>query len=149
MTDPGVTIVTGALAGGARADLTVPTAARYLDEPMRIDGSGRTTLATSDEHVRDLIRAVLFTEPFERPNRPDFGCALKTMVFLPNHEVLASATKALVQGALQKWLELEILVVDVAVEAVDAELRVTIVYQRRSDGGQRRETFRGHYGQVG
>jgi phage baseplate assembly protein W len=148
MTQPGMTIVTGARAPGPRADLTTPLPPRHLDEPMRVDGSGRTARTDDDDHVRDLIRAVLFTEPFERPNRPDFGCAMRTMVFLPNHEVLASATKALVQGALQKWLETEILVVDVQVEAVDAQLQVTIVYQRRSDGGQRRETFRGYSGPV-
>lgn len=133
---------------GPRVELTRPAPPRALDAPLTLDSRGRASRADGDEHLRDLIRAVLFTEPGERVNRPDFGCALKTMVFLPNHEALAAATRALIQTALQQWLAQEMVVEAVDVQAVDSELRITIVYQRRSDGARRREVIAHRAGSV-
>jgi phage baseplate assembly protein W len=124
-----------------RIELTRPGTPRYADAPLTLDARGRTARASEDEHVRDLIRAVLFTEPGERVNRPTFGCALKTLVFAPASDALASATQALVHGALQQWLEREIIVESVDVEADEAELRVNVVYERRSDGVRRRDVL--------
>ena len=106
----------------------------YLDFPLRIDGRGRTASTDGPEHVRDLIRQVLFTSPGERVNRPDFGCGLKTLVFAPGGEVLAAATQVLVKGALQKWLADEIQVEAVDVQAEDERLVVTVGYVLRETG---------------
>src|SRR5690606_41985143 len=78
---------------------------RFLDFPFGLDASGRTAQTDADEHVRDLIYQVLFTNPGERVNRPDFGCGLKQLVFAPNSDALAASTQQLVQGALLRWLE--------------------------------------------
>ena len=88
-----------------------------------------------------MIFQVLFTNPGERVNRPDFGCGIKQLVFMPNSDALATATQFLVQGALQRWLDSVIQVESVDVEAVEAELRVTVVYSKRSGGGPRRDVF--------
>ena len=48
---------------------------------------------------------MLFTNPGERVNRPDFGCGIGQLVFMPNSDALAAATQFLVQGALQRWLD--------------------------------------------
>ncbi len=114
---------------------------RFLDHPFHIDGRGRSALTDEDGHVRDLIYQVLFTSPGERVNRPDFGCGLKQMVFLPNSDALAAATQLLVQGALQRWLERVIQVERVAVEAREEELRVTVVYRKLSSGERRQDLF--------
>jgi phage baseplate assembly protein W len=106
----------------------------YLDFPFHLDGRGRTAQTGSDDHVRDMIYQVLFTDPGERVNRPDFGCGLRSLLFMPNSDVLAAATQTLVKGSLQRWLEQEIRVERVAVEAVGSQLRVEVVYVRRSDG---------------
>lgn len=106
----------------------------YLDFPFRIDGSGRSATTDGPEHVRDLIRQVLFTNPGERLNRPDFGCGLKTLVFAPGGEALAAATQVLVKGALQKWLADEIEVEAVEVRADDERLVVTVGYVLRETG---------------
>ena len=84
---------------------------------------------------------MLFTSPGERVNHPDFGCGLKTLVFMPNSDVLAAATQALVKAALQKWLELEIQVERVEVRAQDSTLSVTVEYVPRSGGGRRVDNF--------
>lgn len=113
----------------------------FLDIPFHIGGAGRTASTDDDDHVRDLILQVLFTSPGERVNRPDFGCGLKAMVFAPAGEAAAAATQVLVKGALQKWLQDEIEVHDVSVEAVESRLTVTVAYRRRIDGELRAERF--------
>jgi phage baseplate assembly protein W len=113
----------------------------FLDFPFHIDGRGRSAETEDDDHIRDLIMQVLFTDPGERLNRPDFGCGLKQLVFMPNSDALVTATQFLVQGSLQRWLEAVIQVETVEVEAVDSELRVLLVYRKRSGGGLRQEVF--------
>jgi uncharacterized protein len=113
----------------------------HLDFPFHLDGRGRVATAGEDDHIRDMIRLVLFTSPGERVNRPDFGCGLKTLLFMPNSDVLAAATQTLVKGALQKWLEREIQVEQVEVLAEGEKLTVTVVYVTRASGERRVDTF--------
>lgn len=113
----------------------------FLDVPFHVGGAGRTASVGDDDHVRDLILQVLFTSPGERVNRPHFGCGLKAMVFAPAGEAAAAATQVLVKGSLQKWLQDEIEVQDVVVEAVESTLTVTVVHRRRLDGELRAERF--------
>jgi Bacteriophage baseplate protein W len=115
--------------------------APYLDVPFHVAGSGRTATTGEDDHIRDLIFGVLFTSPGERVNRPDFGCGLKTLVFAPASQAVAAATKLLVKGSLQKWLENEIEVEDVEVEAIESRIEVTVVYRKRVGGERRVEQF--------
>lgn len=113
----------------------------FLDYPYGIDARGRSATTAEDDHVRDLILQVLFTNPGERVNRPEFGCGLKSLVFMPNSSALAAATQALVKGALQKWLEREIHVEEVAIEAKDEKLEVVVAYRRRGAEERRVERF--------
>lgn len=113
----------------------------FLDFPFHIDGPGRAAETPEDDHIRDMIFQVLFTDPGERVNRPDFGCGLKQLVFMPNSDVLATATQFLVQGALQRWLETVIQVESVEVETIDSQLRITVAYRKHSGGDTRRDIF--------
>jgi len=113
----------------------------YLQFPFGIDGSGRCETTDVEDHVRQMIRLVLFTQPGERVNRPDFGCGIRGLVFRPNGEVLAGATRVLIQSALQKWLGDVIQVDAVEVVADDSSLRIRIAYARRETGERRIETF--------
>lgn len=113
----------------------------YLDDPFHLDTRGRSAETGADDHVRDLIFQVLFTSPGERVNRPDFGCGLKQLVFMPNSDVLATATQQLVQGSLQRWLAEVIDVERVDVQSIDSRLEVTVVYVRRSDGQRQEDRF--------
>lgn len=110
----------------------------FLDYPFRIDGRGRVAITDADNHIRDMIFQVLFTNPGERVNRPDFGCGLLKLVFAPNSDVLATTTQFMVQGSLQRWLDDIIQVEQVQVTNEDERLIVEVVYVRR-DNGQREE----------
>lgn len=72
--------------------------------PYDIDGSGRTSAADRDSHLRDLIEQVLFTAAGERVMRPDFGSGLLGMVFDPGGPEIAATAQYLIQGALEHWL---------------------------------------------
>jgi phage baseplate assembly protein W len=110
-----------------------------VDYPFHIDGRGRTATTGLDDHVRDMIEQLLFTNPGERVNRPDFGSGLLDLVFAPNSPELSAALQFGMQGALQRWLGDVIEVESLLVESDDAVLRITIRYvvrrtaQRRTD----------------
>jgi len=112
-----------------------------LDYPYHFDRRGRTADTDDANHVRDLIEQVLFTAPGERVMRPDFGSGVAQLVFGLNSVEVAGATQMLVQGALQKWLGEKIAVLEVRVESIDAELRVTVSYQLLRDGRVVTESF--------
>ena len=113
----------------------------YFDFPYQIDGRGRTAETDEDDHIRDLIYQVLFTSPGERVNRPDFGCGVSQLVFMPNSEALAAATPFLVQGSLTRWLDGVIAVQRVECVANDNLLTIGVVFTKRSTGEQRAESF--------
>ena len=115
----------------------------YLNFPYFIDGRGRTAETGRDRHVRQMIEQVLFTNPGERVNRPDFGCGLRRLVFMPNAQPLAAATQVLVKSALQQWLQNEILVEKVDVTAVENTLTITVAYTNRDTGERQVDEFTG------
>jgi phage baseplate assembly protein W len=118
-----------------------------LDFPLHVDARGHTAQTDVAGHVRDLVHQVLFTTPGERVMRPDFGCGLRTLVFMPNSDALATATQALVKSALQRWLEREIQVESVEVRAEHERLHVEVAYVSRLSGERRVERFDGAGGQ--
>ena len=113
----------------------------YLDHPFHFDGRGRTATPDIDDHVRDMLYQVLFTNPGERVNRPDFGCGLLQLVFMPNSDALATATQYTVQGAIQHWLGDLIQVEQVKVSAEEARLQVEVVYRKLGEPQPRRVEF--------
>jgi len=122
--------------------------ARYLDHPFHFDGKGRTATTDVDDHVRDMIYQVLFTNPGERVNRPDFGCGLMQLAFMPNSDLLATATQFLVQGALQHWLADIIQVERLQIASEDERLIVDVVYVRLDNGERVQDQFAKSIGSV-
>src|SRR5436309_11602422 len=111
-----------------------------IDFPFQFDSRGRTATTGDDDHVRDMIEQLLFTNPGERVNRPDFGSGLLQLVFAPNSPELAAALQFTVQGALQRWLGDVIDVQSLEVTSEDASLRVVVQYVVRRTGDTRVET---------
>ncbi len=104
-----------------------------LEFPYRIDSRGRSAEREGDARIRQMIEQVLFTQPGERVNRPDFGCGLLQLVFAPNSDALAAALQSTVQGSLQQWLGELIEVEGVQIEHVDERLQVSVQYIVRRD----------------
>ena len=96
--------------------------------PFKIDGKGHTAITNEQEHIYQLIEQVLFTDLGERVNHPTFGTGIRQLVFAPNNNELAIATKFLIQGALQQWLGDLITVTSVEVNSDESMLNVTIKY---------------------
>jgi|SRR5436853_635052 phage baseplate assembly protein W len=115
--------------------------AAHLDIAFSFDANGRAAVTDDDDHIRDMIKAVLFTTPGERVNRPDFGCGIRQLVFAPLSDTLTATTQHLVQGSLLRWLGDVILVEDVAVEAMDSSLSITVTYSVRATSERQTAVF--------
>ena len=112
-----------------------------VDYPLRFDGRGRTAQTDPDDHVRDMIEQLLFTNPGERVNRPDFGSGLLELVFASNSPELASALQFTMQAALQRWLGDLIDIEGLEVQSQDATLRVAVQYVVKRTGARRAEVI--------
>src|SRR6266566_1476303 len=112
-----------------------------IDFPFHFDSRGRTATTDDDDHIRDMIEQLLFTNPGERVNRPDFGSGLLELVFAPNSPELAAALQFTMQGALQRWLGDVIEVENLEVESDDASLRIAVGYLLRRTGQRRAEVL--------
>jgi phage baseplate assembly protein W len=99
--------------------------------PFHFDKRGRTATADDDTHIRNMIEQLLFTNPGERVNRPDFGSGLLQMVFSPNSPEMAAALQFTLRGALQRWLGDVIELQDLQVSSQDSTLSISLQYLRR------------------
>lgn len=113
----------------------------WIDDPLRLDGGARTARTTEQDWLRDLIRAVLFTSPGERPHRPDFGSGLLQLLFQPASAEVATTVHFLVEGTLQQWVGHLVEIGAVEVEAQDNTLLVTVTWTERRTGLTRTESF--------
>lgn len=112
-----------------------------IDYPFHFDGRGRTASTDDDDHIRDMIEQLLFTNPGERVNRPDFGSGLLQMVFAPNSPELAAALQLTMQAALQRYLGDLIDTRSLEVSTQDSTLSVVVSYVVRRTQETRTETF--------
>ena len=112
-----------------------------IDFPFHFDSSGRTAATGDADYIRDMIEQLLFTNPGERVNRPDFGSGLLQMVFAANSPELASALQFTTQAALQRYLGDVIELRELQVTAEDATLNVTVRYAVRRTGAEVTESF--------
>ncbi len=112
-----------------------------IDFPFHFDGRGRTASTDDDDHIRDMIEQLLFTNPGDRVNRPDFGSGLLQMVFAPNSPELAAALQFTMQAALQNYLGDLIDLRTLEVSAQESTLSVVVNYVVRRTQESRTETF--------
>jgi hypothetical protein len=88
-----------------------------------------------------MIEQLLFTNPGERVNRPDFGSGLLQLVFAPNSPELAAALQVSMQATLQRWLGDLIEVHRLQVESEQSTLRITLEYMVRQTGERQSAQF--------
>ena len=112
-----------------------------IDFPFHFDTHGRTAGTGTADHIRDMIEQLLFTNPGERVNRPDFGSGLLQMVFAPNSPEIAAAVQFTVQASLQQWLGDVIEVQSLEATSEDSTLRIELSYIVLRTAEQRTEVF--------
>jgi uncharacterized protein len=105
--------------------------------PFRIAaGAGQAAQASYQDHVDQMIRQVLLTDPGERVNLPQFGAGLRRLLFAPVSSSLAATTTIAVTQALTKWIPNQIKVLGVTVTTPlqnaalpDGTVQITVQYQ--------------------
>jgi phage baseplate assembly protein W len=112
-----------------------------IDFAFHFDSRGATARTDYADHVRDMIEQLLFTDPGERVNRPDFGCGLRQLVFAPNSPELAATVQFTAQAALTQWLGDLIDISSLEVTSEDSTLRVNLSYVLKATGQAQTTTF--------
>ena len=85
--------------------------------PFAIDAaSGQAAQTAYQDHVEQMIRQVLLTDPGERVCLPTFGAGLRRLLFAPLTAQLQSSTQMIVTQSLQTWLAGQITVKSVVVQ---------------------------------
>jgi uncharacterized protein len=120
--------------------------AMNLDFPFHVsrfqfDGRGRTAVTSDDDHIHDMIEQLLFTNPGERVNRPDFGSGLLQLAFAPNSPELAATLQFTAQATLQRWLGDLIAVEALEVTSEEGRLSVLVHYVVRRTSEPRTTHF--------
>ena len=64
---------------------------------------GSATLVGGVEKVQQSIYLILSTSPGERVMRPDFGCGIHDLTFMPNTDSLRGMVQVQVTEALARW----------------------------------------------
>jgi Bacteriophage baseplate protein W len=104
--------------------------------PFHIDAaSGQAAQASYQDHVDQMIRQVLLTDPGERVCLPTFGAGLRRLLFAPLTAQLQASTQMAVTQALNMWLSDQIKVQTVTVDTPvktpglpDGSILITIGY---------------------
>lgn len=112
-----------------------------IDFPFHFDRLGRTATPGYDDHVRDMIEQLLFTNPGERVNRPDFGSGLQQLIFAPTSPEIAAALQFSLQATLQRWLGDLIELQKLEVTSVESTLSIFIQYVVRRTQQQQSTKF--------
>jgi phage baseplate assembly protein W len=104
--------------------------------PFRIDAaSGQAAQAAYQDHVDQMIRQILLTDPGERVCLPTFGAGLRRLLFAPITSQLQASATMIITQSLNMWLGNQITVQDVSVQTPastpgtpDGAIIVTISY---------------------
>lgn len=112
-----------------------------IDFPWRYDDAGQTARTSYEEHVRDMLELLIFTDFGERVNRPGYGCGLRQLVFAPNSPELAAALKYTIEAAIQRELGDVVLLEGLDVQSVEAALRVEVRYLVLRTGAREEARF--------
>jgi phage baseplate assembly protein W len=104
--------------------------------PFRIDAaSGQAAEASYQDHVDQMIRQILLTDPGERVCMPTFGAGLRRLLFAPVNAQLQATLTMLVTQSLNAWLagQIKVQKVEVATAAStpgmqDGAILLTISY---------------------
>ena len=114
----------------------------HIAFPFKLDRLGLAVTAGEMEYVEGLIEQILFTRPGERVNQPEFGCGVQALVFGPVTFELATAIRARIEAAMQRWLSVPLHVEATEVDQQDSTLTIHITYVLTATGERRSRTYR-------
>ncbi len=114
----------------------------HVDFPYHFDGRDRSAETSEQDHIRDLIEQILFTNPGERVNRPEFGAGIYQLLFSPASPEQAATTEFMIRGSLQQHLGQRIEVQDISATAAEATISITIAYRILRDNSSGMASFR-------
>jgi phage baseplate assembly protein W len=112
-----------------------------IDFSFHFDSRGQSAKADDNKHIRDMIEQLIFTNPGERVNRPDFGSGLLQLIFAPNSPELAATVQFTVQAAIQQWLGDVIDLQELEVTSYDSTLQIDLSYLVRRTAEQQSATL--------
>ena len=99
-------------------------AAEHLAGPVA-DLHQRVALTAGDAEIRQALLMLVSTTPGERVMRPEWGCDLRAISFLPNDATTAGLAMHVVRRAVERFEpRVEILRIDAGPEADRAEALV-------------------------
>lgn len=85
--------------------------------PFRIDAaSGQAARSSYQDHVDQMMRQILLTDPGERVCLPDFGAGIRRLLFAPVTAQLQATATMMITSALNTWLGNQITVSSVTVQ---------------------------------
>jgi len=98
--------------------------------PFSITDEG-ANVSSRQQHVREQIEQIIFTNPGERWYRPDFGIGAMALVFEPNHVSLHEVIKKRLLATLAEALKGEVVAetLSVDIEGKNEKLLIKIGYQ--------------------
>lgn len=70
---------------------------------LRVSATGGIAMVDGNASIRQAILLLLSTIPGERVMRPDYGCNLHKLVFMPNDDTTAGLAIHYVRLALLRW----------------------------------------------
>jgi phage baseplate assembly protein W len=110
--------------------------------PFQIGTEG-SMVSGRQEHIRELIEQVLFTNPGERVFRPHFGGGLRQIVFEPNTPQLSDMVKKRLISSLTEALygEVDPSSLEVELTTEDEKLFITISYRLAKIGRHESHTI--------
>jgi len=114
----------------------------YLAFPFTIESDGAKTVNRAG-HVRQQIEQVIFTNPYERVFRSDFGVGIKKLIFEPNASALWEVTRKRLMASLAEALKGEVdpRSLEVNVRGEEEKLIVEISYSLATIGQRERHEF--------
>jgi uncharacterized protein len=100
---------------------------------IQISSTGGIRMVAEQDAVRQSIMLLLTTAPGERVMRPEYGCDLQKLVFLPNDATTHGLAIHYVRQALQRWEpRIEILRLDAEADEKDpGRMDVILEYRVR------------------
>jgi uncharacterized protein len=114
----------GAETSGATSD------AAHLEGPV-LTPAGRVAMVSGDAAIRQSIVLLLTTLPGERVMRPDYGCPLNRLMFLPNDATTAGLAIHYVRQSLARFEpRIDIVALDAGPSPDDeAQLMISLTYR--------------------